>query len=1280
MKTPHDLLFQPSSVTHSRPYPGLRPFEMNEWSIFFGREDAIDSVLDLLALHPIVLIHGSSGSGKSSLARAGILPRLARQYRRRNLDWVAATMRPSGGPLWNLAAALLAASGKSTDVEQIDLFRRRLDAPEVKLESEIATLGGAHKRHFCILIDQFEELFRFARETSHEESQAFVDIITGCLEQSAESAIRIVLTMRSEFLGECARFSGLAGAFNRAQYLLPAMNLDELSRAIRRPAETHGGGVSVALIDRLISETRGEGDELPLIQHGLSRLWQFARLSGRVQQALDLEDLGSWTLSALLSDHADLVLSTVATREEDGKVTEELFKALTDITAEGYGTRRPQRFGDLVAITGATADQLQRILKGFRADGVSFITPYGTHPVDLETPVDVSHEALLRCWEKIAAKPDGWLLSEFRDGLIWRALRTQAEAYLADSRNILSEATTESRIAWIKSRNEFWALRYGGEWHAVAELLQASRLVADRQRAAREEAIRHQERAIAAEERAEIAEKLVNEARLRAEAEAEQVQRELEAAAAYKVAARAEQSLAARSRVQTQAAVVAAVVLMITTMFAVWQRYEADRQRASAEIQLEAAQRAQSLRLAALSVEQTRSGDPQLATLLALSALPSALSTPLDNSDRPIVREAIVALRSSLSTPRTELVLRGFGGAVTSVAFSPDGTRVVTGSEDGAAFVWRLDSVGSEPLVLRGSDDPITSVAFSPDGTRIVTGSEDGAARMWRLDDAGSEQQVIRRKEDPVRSVAFSPDGTRIAVGSNGGVEVWSLQKRDRPTFLETGRFDVTSVAFSPDGDTIVVGSQEKTQVLRLSDMEAVSSRDYPGAVTSVATSPDGLRFATGNEDQIKLWHYVVAEPIAVIEQADLVTSVAFSPDGSRIVAGSADHTARIWRVNNDSEPVIFRGHTASVTSVVFSPDGTRIVTGSEDGTARVWRVDVVTAASVLRGHTEAVTSIAFSPDGTRVVTGSADSTARIWRADGSGVPMVLRGPESRVVAVAFSPDGTRVVTGAADGTTEVWQADDGRKLRALSVGQETITSVAFSPDNAWIVTGSEEGSLRVWPADGGGESRALDGHASRINSIAFSADGQQMVTCSEENAVVRTTRTWQRVADWPMLETSRVFGLNAERGKQQLRYVVFGRGASDLVLALSDGSIVLSDRTSPSIVPLQINGAAARSLATSKYNNFLISGLDDHSVRIWSLASYEEILSMPSTALANTAVALSPDAGLFATASVDGTAQIWPVFLDADKLIAEARRRLGGRTLTVEEKQRFNIFEWAKM
>jgi Trypsin-like peptidase domain len=509
------------------PYPGLRPFFSAEWPIFFGRETMTDEIIDLVTKKHLVVVHGDSGSGKSSIVRAGCLVQLQQGHAAADAAWRTCAMLPREDPLGNLARALAGLLADEPTPDQILDFRHILNRGRRAPKTLARRVRRGRFDHICILVDQFEELFSFAKRLGPEEARLFVDLLIG-LQQNPPPGLYAILTMRSEFLGHCARFEGLAEAVNKTQYLLPRMERPALLRAIREPATLYGGEVSQELAERLIVDAGGGQNQLPLIQHGLMLLWRrkaapqsgattpaetattrkaigeheqappdlaeaappyqhddssesparfeideatlsFRRDDGPVWH-LGLEDYrGVEGLATLLSDHAEEVLAQAAPDPQRQHIAEHLFRALTDINAEGQSIRRPQTFAELVAVTGSDEPTLQTIIDQFRADGVFFLTPYGDAAIEPGTLIDIGHEALIRSWRRLSGRArdfrSGWVAKEVHDGLQYRWLHQHVTSAYGKPPSEL--------IAWWgqTSPNRKWAERYGGDFDRVSEAI-----------------------------------------------------------------------------------------------------------------------------------------------------------------------------------------------------------------------------------------------------------------------------------------------------------------------------------------------------------------------------------------------------------------------------------------------------------------------------------------------------------------------------------------------------------------------------------------------------------------------------------------------------------------------------------------------------------------------------------------------------------------------------------------------------------------------------------------
>ncbi|KIJ55996.1 hypothetical protein M422DRAFT_78458, partial [Sphaerobolus stellatus SS14] len=537
--------------------------------------------------------------------------------------------------------------------------------------------------------------------------------------------------------------------------------------------------------------------------------------------------------------------------------------------------------------------------------------------------------------------------------------------------------------------------------------------------------------------------------------------------------------------------------------------------------------------------------------------------------------------------PAQQAILPGHTDLVQSVAFSPDGKCIVSGSDNKTIQIWDAETGENVGEPLEGHTGGVVSVAFSPDGKHIVSGSYDKTIRIWNAETGKSVGGPLEGHTGGVGSVAFSPDGKHIVSGSSDNtIRIWDAETgKNMGEPLEGHTCCVGSVAFSPDGKHIVSGSFDQT--IRIWDAETGENvgeplKGHTGWVVSVAFSPDGKRIVSGSFDKtIRIWDSETGENVGEPLKGHTggVWSVAFSPDGKCIVSGSFDKTVRIWDAEtgeNVGEPLEghtgwtiqiwdaetgknvgepLEGHTGGVVSVAFSPDGKHIhiVSGSSDKTIRIW--DAETGENVgepLEGHTGGVWSVAFSPDGKHIVSGSDDETIRIWDAEtGENVGEPLGVYTGRVGSVAFSPDGKRIVSGSFDQTIRIWDAETGENVGEPLEGHTGwVWSVAFSPDGKHIVSGSFDKTIRIWDAEteeNVGE--PLDGHTGGVRSVAFSPDGKHMVSGSFDQPI----QIWNA-------ETGENVGEPLERHTGWVWSVAFPPDVKHIVSGSSDKTIQIWD------------------------------------------------------------------------------------------------------------------------
>jgi WD40 repeat protein len=1254
------------------PYPGLRAFRPGESAVFFGRDEQIDDLVESLAERKLLAVVGESGCGKSSLVKAGLIPALETGCLVGNAaPWKVAEMRPGREPMRRLAAAVLGAFGSGRpSADEVSLFVTGLKRGPRSLVECFREHAPNQQGQLLILVDQFEELIRFRSGAGTDEADAFVALLLATAE--SELPIRIVLTLRTDYLGKCSVFRRLPEALTKSQYLTPLLTREQLYEAIVLPARLFRGDVDEALANQIINEVGKNQDQLPVVQHALMWMWTLAPLKAPAEADDQREAANSMgrtlnlnTFLALkglgdaLSNHASNVYDSLSTDKQ--LIAQRMFCALWEDDARIVDNRRPCAVSEAAAIAGVKEAELIEVANSFRAADHCFVMPPASEGgLDSTSVLDVSHESLFRHWDKLKS----WTAQEAKDAEEFRDWRHRAVGRKRGRLGLLAEADLRAARDWRErvNPNPAWAARYQrdeGDYDAIQALIRESEVEERRQR---------------------------------------------------------------RRRLTWRAAFIALLLSLFGSALLVGINRE--RQARAENARQEEQLRASRDRFAA-AASNALLKEPGRALQLVLQVAHAELQQPGDNEELDsranILRGALRRSRfrgmivPSLGSFHDSKLLPGNGQVVTvggadglAIWALPDGKRLAalfgndlppkhlvisrggdhafTGGDTGTIDSWDLRS---RRLVatLDGHADSLNDLALSPDGSTLASASDDGSARLWRVLDS-TLLHTLWGHLGKVNTVAFSHDGERLATaGDDFRIIIWDVASGKKVRSIPTGDENVAHLVFDAAG-SFLAGAAADVRLWDAASWGFIGSVRHTNRSSGVAFSPDRyLMGSIGLDGALRVWDAESREQLLeIFDEAAFGDPGAFratphpSPQSRALAASNSAASSSTGALERQRRPVSAADSLSRMgpTRIDFSSDSNLAITTGFDGTAKVWSVFDQEELVATRGHRGEVSAITFSRDGRHVASVGVDGTTTLWEwkvpnSDpyAAALHELARTPPlSGAEVLAFSPDGRVLATNERQATGEAyvvfWKVDNERLTRdsSFAIGADRVKSVAFyGAQDAPRLLAAVGQQVVVWDFSTRQELFRVSA-GQKLFSVAVSPDEKRFATeCTNKGPGDESNRL---ICIWDAETGQRVSiisdGVDSEKEPMDVHYLAilamtFLPDGKSLVSASKDKVAKIWDvGTGELLGRLFGHSETLQGVAVSPDGRIIATAATD-SVRLWDSQRHAPLLGFPNAEPGGVAVTFSPDGQYVIVGGKDGILRTYPI--DAGALVALARDRV---------------------
>ncbi|HEY5690052.1 MAG TPA: High-affnity carbon uptake protein Hat/HatR [Cyclobacteriaceae bacterium] len=972
-------------VGTANPFPGLRPFKIEESHLFFGREGQSDEVLLKLSKNRFVGVIGPSGSGKSSFVYCGVLPILYGGFLTDvSPDWEVVVTRPGAGPIDNLAEALLKSSDdySGSDVEDQKIKRTivgtLLRSSSLGLVEAVQQSRRSKKTNYLILVDQFEELFRFKDSTdpgSVDETLAFVNLLMEAINYE-DAPIYVAITMRSDFIGDCAQFPELTRKLNDSHYLIPQMTRDQKRRAIEGPVAVGGANISPRLTQQLLNDLGDNPDQLPILQHALMRTWSYwSHYKDYADEPVDLkhyEAIG--TMSEALSQHANEAFEELD--EEQKRICEIMFKAITEKRGENFGIRRPTRLNEIAAIADVSEQDVADVIEKFREPGRSLLTPAHGMELGSKSMIDISHESLMRIWVRLK----NWVDDEAEAVQMYLRLAEAAAMYQVGKAGLWRPPDLQLALNWQAKHKPtlVWGQRYHPAFERTMVFLEYSRKEFETEQRIKE---LEQKRKL---QRARVTAIVFGSLMV--------------VALMFLVYAIYQQTEAKR---QEALAVANAAAATVAQKDAESQRDEATKQRDLAEKARKDAEEQRKLAvLNALEAERQReAADVQRQLAVRNEKLAVANAELAKKNEMTANQQRELAIKNEAEARRQRYIAQGKAMALKSQELNSNPTQEALLAQQAFTFNKKYEGYAYDNDIYNGLYEALKTLDHPL--TKSMESHKKGSARAI----------------EPRISSSHIYSG-----GSDGKIIKWSHQNDEwvaEEIVPERSNYLVFTLDISADENILVAGglypmdrNANYAEVYDLKNHAATPKKVY-GFVSDIGDihfAKDGKGFYARDNSGRSIKYSDLNTANEVIATKTKINSLSLNDQGSKLVGAGEDGNIYIWDIQNNYEEQVIRISKSPLSAATFDPTGQRVYVGDIDGLLKI--VDNGIIIRELSGHTGTIEKIRFNHEGTFMASASKDFKIRLWNVRKLQEQPLVLSDHDWVWDVAFSPDDEQLIVG----------------------------------------------------------------------------------------------------------------------------------------------------------------------------------------------------------------------------------------------------------------------------